>query len=412
MKAYEKSFFLSLIIICVIFCAVNCSTRNNAKNDPRGKAYVGSNTCRNCHKDVYNRFIKSSHLNSSALVTTDNTLGSFELVNNTFNFSKDLKIVMEKRDSGMYQVVYKNNKEVEAHRFDIAFGTKNAQTFLYWKNKQTYELPISYYSSVKSWATSPGFSPHHINFNRFIGTDCFECHSSYIKQQLNASTAGITEELDKNSLVNGIDCERCHGPAINHVNYHEAYPDEKQAKYIVTNNSLSRQQKIDECALCHSGNDKLKQQSRFDFRPGDTLADFFIPGSNKETKNFDVHGNQYQLLKESKCFLGSRVMTCNTCHDPHSNVSNNVIEYSQKCLSCHQNTNHNSRKLYAKGINQLNENCIDCHMPKKASDAITFYLSGSSDKSSYMLRSHKIAVYQKDSAVVRTLIDFFNKNKS
>ena len=50
---------------------------------------------------------------------------------------------MERRDSGLYQVLYVNGKEKEIHRFDITFGLKHAQTFLTWEGDQTFELPVT-----------------------------------------------------------------------------------------------------------------------------------------------------------------------------------------------------------------------------------------------------------------------------
>jgi hypothetical protein len=211
---------------------------------------------------------------------------------------------------------------------------------------------------------------------------------------MNASTAGITEVMEKGSIMYGIDCEHCHGPAANHVNYHLQNPGEKTGKYIAVYNTLSRQQQLDACALCHSGNDKLKIESRFKFKMGDSLSNFFMPNDGHKANNdFDVHGNQYRLLSESKCFLNSNSMTCSTCHDPHTNASNSAAFYSQKCMSCHSEANHNFCTVTTQSISSLNNNCIDCHMPAKPSEAISFKLPGSDQPSSYLLRTHRIATY-------------------
>jgi hypothetical protein len=205
----------------------------------------------------------------------------------------------------------------------------------------------------------------------------------------------FVEVYDKSSLVNGIDCERCHGPATNHVNYHTAYPDVKEAKYVVTSRSLTKQQRLDACAVCHSGNDLKKEISTFKFKLGDTLASYFSPYARRDntSKEFDVHGNQYNLMAQSKCYLGSKTLTCSTCHDPHTNASTELNDYSKKCISCHQVVNHSSLKTGKETSNTINTNCIDCHMPKKSSRAITFQLSGSNANSMYLLRTHKIAIY-------------------
>ena len=215
-----------------------------------------------------------------------------------------------------------------------------------------------------------------------------------MRSELNASTKGITETLIKGSIVYGIDCERCHGPAAAHVNYQLANPGEKKAKYIQLVSTLTQRQQLDMCAVCHSGNDKMKLGSRFKFRPGDDLDKFFadLNGQGRKTE-FDVHGNQYRLLSESKCFQGSRIMTCSSCHDPHRDANQGVAVYSQKCMTCHSEANHNFCPMANSIGESIKTNCIDCHMPKKPSDAIQFTLAGKKEASAYMLRTHRIGVY-------------------
>lgn len=164
---------------------------------------------------------------------------------------------------------------------------------------------------------------------------------------------------------------------------------------MVANKSLNRQQQLDQCAVCHSGNDKRKIQSRFMFRPGDTLNNYFLPAVVADSVNhFDVHGNQFNLLKQSKCFLQSSGITCSTCHNPHSNANLPVAVYSQKCIGCHNQAAGNFCTVKPAAGIALQDNCIDCHMPNQSSAAISFQLSGNAVNSSYLLRSHRIAVYK------------------
>jgi hypothetical protein len=401
MKKNKRSFALAAVLFVFILFLSRC-INNEARPDPRGNAFAPPQTCRQCHRAIYDSALTSAHFNASAAASVKNVSGNFNAGHNSFMYDSSTKVVMEKRDSGLYQVLYQNGKATEARRFDISFGIKHAQTWLYWQDDKTYELPISYYRAVNAWATSPGFSAATPNFTRLIGIDCFECHSSYISNKKNEaatgnyfSAAGETERLEKNSLVYGIDCQRCHGPAADHVNYQLQYPEIKTAKHIVSNRQLNRQQQLDQCAVCHSGNDKRKLRSRFIFRPGDLLADYFLPSVIPDSANrFDVHGNQFNLLKQSRCFIQSNSMNCSTCHNPHNNAAENKEVYSQKCMGCHTEAAGNFCTLIpAPGI-LLKDNCIDCHMPKQISGAISFQLSGNAVSSSYLLRSHRIGIYK------------------
>jgi len=401
MKTNKKLLAIATVLfVCILFLS-QC-INNKVIPDPRGTAFAPELSCRQCHQTIYDSAITAAHFNASATATAKNVLGNFNAGHNSFIYDSITRLIMQQRDSGLYQAMYYKGVETEAHRFDIVFGTRHAQTYLYWMNDGTYELPVSYYRSVNNWGTSPGFSATVPNFNRLIGIDCFECHSSYISHKKNSAAAGnyfasnAAETFEKNSLVTGIGCQRCHGPAAQHVNFHEQNPNIKTPGFLVSNKTLNRQQKLDQCAVCHSGNDKRKIQSRFFFRPGDLLADYFLPEVIPDSINyFDVHGNQYNLLKQSNCFLQSKSMSCTTCHDPHGNDKLPVAVYSQKCMGCHTESAGNFCTVTPAAGIALKDNCIDCHMPKEASSSISFQLSGNALNSSYLLRSHRIAVYKK-----------------
>jgi len=179
------------------------------------------------------------------------------------------------------------------------------------------------------------------------------------------------------------------------VNAHLKFPDLKKAQYMVSFKNLSRQQKIDACALCHSGNDQDKLKSRFQFKPGESLSNYFRDNPrSKDTLNYDVHGNQFGLLSQSKCFKKSETMDCMTCHNPHQDSPRNSATYSKICMSCHQDTKHTATtvKTFSKTLSATN--CVECHMPKQDSRAIRFLQSNKpSDTVSYSLRTHKIATY-------------------
>lgn len=395
MKRHRKAIVFFLLLGVSILILARCTNQSPRSNDPRGTAYAGSAACRQCHQQVYDAYLPSMHAQSTQAASKTTVQGSFAAGQNDCPFGADTRVQLQSRDSGLFQAAMVKGKEVEAHRMDIVFGGKHAQTFLYWSGDRTYELPVSYYRSLNGWGTSPGFSATEANFKRFIGANCFECHSSYIKSQLNASTAGIQEVLDRSTIIYGIDCERCHGPGAQHIQFHTDHPGEKQARYMTRFASLTRQQKLDVCAVCHSGNDKVEERSTFGFRPGDTLSHFFAvwASENDTTARFDVHGNQYRLLMQSRCFLQSKTMDCGTCHSPHTNAGNDVRTYSAVCQDCHRNVQHDAARLGTTAA-VIQSNCIDCHMPLQPSRAITFYEAGSPLRSAYMLRTHRIAVYR------------------
>jgi len=253
-------------------------------------------------------------------------------------------------------------------------------------------MPITYYTAANQWSNSPGF-PNKVVLNRPITSRCLECHTTYAETI--SAPGKEPEEFDHDRILFGVDCEKCHGPAAQHVEFQTKNPNDKTGKYIVNPASLTRQQNIDLCALCHGGT-KAKTRPSFEFTVGDTLSNFFVLGDLKTATpnydNVDVHGNQYGLLAASKCFTMSS-MTCNSCHNTHENERGNIKLFSQRCISCHQADHGKICKMTATMGSAITSNCIDCHMPSKRSQAITLMLPGQNVPTAASVRSHFISIY-------------------
>lgn len=411
MKSTRKLFLTLVFIVPLVIIFSQCLTINKNKPDPRDAIFAGSKTCITCHKDVYDNYLHTAHFSTTRLADIHSIGGSFDHGKNVFYFSKDQKVVMEQRKDGLYQVAYDKGKQVKAERFDITFGGVKAESYLYWKGNKIYQLPLSYFKTL-GWTNSPGFDSTYADYGRVIGRRCFECHASYIQDlPMKDQSLNQTEAFDKNSVILGIDCERCHGPMTNHVNFHTAYPNEKDPKYVARYASLSRAQRIDMCAVCHSGNKSRVIRSTFYFMPGDTLSHFLempLFPAPVDSAKLDVHANQAQLLASSKCFIGSK-MDCATCHDVHKNDRGNLALYSQKCMNCHKTENHNFCPMASSLGAAIKNNCIDCHMPKRSSNVIAVETAGKGRDVPYEVRTHHIAVYADASQKVMSYLKLANK---
>ena len=202
--------------------------------------------------------------------------------------------------------------------------------------------------------------------------------------------ANAPEEFDRKKIIYGISCEKCHGPGAQHVAYETENPDDKSGKYIINPSTFTRVQSLDMCAICHGG--RIKNiKPPFTFQSGDKLSDYFEFDTSGTNNLIDVHGNQYGLLKKSKCFNTSQ-MTCLTCHSPHNNEEGNLTLFSQRCMSCH-NVEHGTFCKINPAPKNINSNCIDCHMPKLPSKAIVLQLENNKTPTAQLLRTHDIALY-------------------
>ena len=375
-----------------------------AKEVTREK-FAGSLSCSGCHKDVYEQHLKTAHFQTSGLPSADNIKGSFDTGKNSYAFNNSVVVRMEKRDSGFYQVEYFRGVEKKARRFDIVVGSGTmGQSFLNWNGNHLFQLPITYFTAANQWSNSPGF-PDRVVFNRVITSRCMECHSTYAET---ISTPGKEpEQFDHQKMIYGVDCEKCHGPAKDHVAFHTEYPEDTLGKFIVNPATLSRQQNLDLCALCHGGR-LQKTKPSFQFVAGKNLSDYFnVDTSVPDPDKIDVHGNQYGLLRASECFKMSSTLTCNSCHDPHQNEKGKLQTFSNRCMNCHSEQKNNFCKMAHTLGPVIKTNCVDCHMPVKPSRAIAVFLPNARTPTAALIRSHFIAVYPEESK--RLISEFISR---
>ena len=374
-----------------------------------GEEYSGSAACGPCHGSISNTYAHTAHAGTSRPAEKQFIKGSFQPGQNIFSFNDynnlpvSVQVMMDARDSGLYQTAYINGMPRRTERFGVVIGSgRKAQSYLYWRGNQLLQLPVSWFSATDSWANSPGFPTDQVKFNRLIPAHCMECHSTMCN--LLPATGTIPGPnppafFDRQRMIYGIGCENCHGPGARHVAYESQHPEDKGGHYIVNPAMLSRQQKLDVCAACHSGI-RTSLQPPFSFVPGDTLSKYFGPGPPADSAHAEVHGNQYGLLAASKCFQVSGTLECRTCHDSHVESGRDLAVYSQRCMNCHQPDAMSGVHAQAPWCSRkpgrsedITRNCIDCHMPVRASSLVTLMVPGKKELAPLLVRSHLIAVY-------------------
>jgi hypothetical protein len=259
---------------------------------------------------------------------------------------------------------------------------RKGQTYFFWKGDQLFQLPVTYWSETNSWVNSPGYPDGSPHFDKVIIPRCLECHASYFEWM-----PPPINRYRKSSLLLGIICEKCHGPGREHVALHRGKPAVAISHEAIVNPSrLDRDRQLDVCGLCHSGNGTPIAPA-LSFLPGDDLRDYIdLPFAGAKDA-LDVHGNQVELLRQSRCFRSSTNLTCTTCHDVHKN-QRNAADFSSACLTCHQAKQCGE---YSKIGEKISANCIDCHMPLQESKVLFVRANG---KTLYpQVRNHVIAIY-------------------
>ncbi len=354
-----------------------------------GEGFAGSESCAKCHSEIYKTHLETAHFNTSKIADTTTITGNLTAGKNTFTVNDLIEFILIATDSGIYEEVrrIKDDHLFSKSKIDIVIGSgTKGQSYLSWNEGQLNQLQSSYFAPTDSWVNSPNY-PEHLIPNRPVMPRCLECHVTYAKNTPSFSAKNV---YDTQQLLLGINCESCHGPSANHVGFHTGNPEISEAKYVTKFSDLSQQQRLDACALCHSG-PRLPKKQPFSFSLGDTLKNYSTADYKEIDKlNLDVHSNQLGLLTSSACFKKSDAMDCSTCHDVHIKQRGNTDHFNQKCMECHsENTMVCAEDSAMLASN--NNNCITCHMPLLTTKAIK--IRNESDNVPVQVRTHLIDIY-------------------
>lgn len=399
-KYYKSTYLVMLLILSVIyFGSTMCSSqdRNSVEKTDivygPDRNYLGSATCRNCHKDEYETYSGTAHFNTSAWMK-QKRINDTVYKEDTIRYSDNLFVRIHKEVDGFYQTAYSRGLQAATHRMDMVIGSgKKGQTFLFASDNSYYQLPLSWSFETNAWINSPGYPKDKVMFNRMVYIKCFECHATYAEQNFNNTGDPV---FDSSRLVLSISCETCHGPGAKHVEYHTKNPTVKTPAYIINAGKMNRDLQVDACASCHSG---LRENIKpaFSFLAGNKTDDFFKPApGNSSTSRLDVHGNQYGLLAQSKCFKQSVALNCSSCHNVHQQESNKMQLFARRCMNCHNEESQNFCTVKNKDKEALIGNCIDCHMPKQNTNQIVFFTNAKGEKEIRYesIRTHLIKIYK------------------
>ncbi|MEE9363144.1 MAG: multiheme c-type cytochrome [Cellulophaga sp.] len=398
----KKYFLYSLVLLLTIFLWYNKYAKGASDyftpkilaTHSNGEHYVGSQTCMECHEDIYNSHIKTAHYNTSAPASLERIKGSFIPGHNTLELQEMRYQMISKNNFFYEQGTYKyEDKNQSLSKIDIVIGSGvKGQSYLSWDNDRLYQLQTSYYTPTNSWINSPNYPEY--STRRPISSDCLKCHVTFAKNKDFSKNAYL---YNKESIILGVDCERCHLPSSKHVVFHRENPDIKESKFMLKFSELSRKQRVDACAVCHSGLriQRLKGNP-FSFLSGENLEEYsknFFSG--RPNKTLDVHGNQYGLLTSSKCYKETPKMDCTTCHNSHKKQRGNITHFIKKCIECHT-TNESLCTEDPAIIKSMGNNCIACHMPVAPSNSMKVKLNKDSIDTAVYVRTHLIAVYPID----------------
>lgn len=356
----------------------------------QGSGRESDNACYQCHQEKSGTYGQTAHAQTSSWPSRATIKGGFDSGSNVLQTSNpNLRFVMKQNGGSFTQTAWLKVPPATMLDRTEAFGViigagRKGQTYLYWDGDSLFQLPVSYWTDVDCWINSPGYPDGTPHFERPTPPRCLECHASSFEWQ-----PPTENRYRKGSLVLGLSCEKCHGPGGQHIAlYRSASLTGRRLTEtaIINPAKLSRDRRMDSCALCHGGAG-ASLTPPLSFKPGDVLAQHVaLPASDPEA-HLDVHASQVQLLERSRCFQNSPAMSCSTCHDVHK-PQRDAASFVSQCLTCHQ---VEQCKIFEKQGGAIASGCVECHMPEEKTDQIVFNANGR--KVQPKVRNHRIAIY-------------------
>jgi tetratricopeptide (TPR) repeat protein len=294
---------------------------NPMLHDP--SPYVGSASCAGCHPGESQAQQASRHART---FFRGSELGGLELPEANVPDPFDAKVVHalhRDADGSIRQQTRAGGRAFDAV-IQYAFGSGDRGLTLVGRDPagRAHELRLSSYPDAHGegsgakpagrWDVTSGHPRNPSGSEGFLGQPltedlvrrCLSCHVTNPK--------AVVDRAGPCASDRGIGCERCHGPAGNHLLAVEG-------KLVETDPAIARPalasgaRIVKLCAECHS-------PRGLPVNPEDRSAVRF----------------QGTTLTWSRCFTESDdKLDCITCHDPHKNASTSTAHYESRCLECH-----------------------------------------------------------------------------
>jgi formylglycine-generating enzyme required for sulfatase activity len=352
---------------------------------PRGvdlAEYVGAAQCAECHREIYDRQTRSRKANGLA------TGGDFYR-------RHGLPLPAELNDQATgwrYRVAADGDllqlevsKGNESARVDMDYAVGSGQrglTFVRDLDADHYQqLRLSYYADSDSWDITPGLEGDHpATAAEALGPlvpkrsslACLPCHASKLVQD-----AG---KIDPDRSRFGVNCERCHGPGLDHVTSARAGGALKKMRAPSLSAALSRWQRARDgqrgedprnqlLQLVASANDERLIRDAYVCGECHGLHRMGIPADDLRLSRF-----HFPALLASRCYQESATkLRCTDCHDPHGDSVHGDERHSVAvCIQCHSVEAAASADESASPPPQAKTcpqnpraGCITCHMPSR-----------------------------------------------
>ena len=333
-------------------------------------AFIGRESCKDCHKPEYDKWQNSHHDKAMHTADQKTVLGNF----NNFSFTHNGTVTrFFKKDDRFFINTTGPDGKLTDFQITHTFGFYPLQQYLVpFPGGRMQCLTIAWDDIKKEWYALPNHTDDYTDWLHWTKQGqnwngmCAECHSTNLKKGYDIKT----DEFKTTFSEIDVSCEACHGPASLHVQWAEtpamARKRTKNYRLTIKTRNLNSKEMLKTCARCHSRSASIDDFSH----EHQNLMDYIIP--SLLTTNLYYPDGQiqdevyiYGSFTQSKMF--QRDVKCSDCHDVHSQKLKKGG--NDLCLTCHRadtydTEDHHFHKRKYQGKESKGDDCIQCHMPE------------------------------------------------
>jgi hypothetical protein len=243
-------------------------------------------------------------------------------------------------------------REVSEFPVSYVIGSgAHASGYLIRIGDRLFQSPVCYYPTRHAYDLAPGYEKFpDPDFTRPVTVACLLCHSG--------APLPVPGSLDRYQppvfAEEAIGCDRCHGPAQEHLKRPVRGSIVNPAKLP----AAARDSICEQCHLAGAVRVLNPGKSFGDFHAGQPLEETFtIYTTAAPDGDFKVISHSEQLALSACVRHSQSRMWCGTCHDPHNKPVRAAQYYAARCLSCHAGR--------LPKPHPANGDCVSCHMPRR-----------------------------------------------
>ncbi|WP_281322373.1 tetratricopeptide repeat protein [Flavobacterium aestivum] len=360
---------LILFITFRVFIVDRCSSKDAEYSEvlSSNNAYVGDQSCKNCHTAEHHQWKQSDHY-MSMLPPNDSTVkGDF----NNVTFTAD-GVTSKFYKKGSKFFINTEGDDGKNHDFEVKyiFGYKPLQQYLVYFPGGRLQVPrLSWDVNQKKWFNQyagqkiPSHDWLHWTGNsQNWNTMCASCHSTNLHKNYDTKTDTYKTSY---SIIN-VSCESCHGAGQKHLEYINSSDyksgDKVTGSFMKLSKNSGQLEQINTCAPCHARTTEISP-NHIDSKE---IMDNYIP-QIPDTEFFHADGQVndedyiYTSFLQSKMY--SKGVKCSNCHNPHSTKLKHID--NQTCVQCHNPKKYDTPKHTFHTPGSKGSLCVNCHMPGK-----------------------------------------------